>query len=170
MRSNCHLEAWRAWRRGEATALIFRPTQYSRLLPLVRHWAWWPLRVLGAAMQWIGHPLMQAGSTLRDGRWWHVQWLDHERATWEWSMVKDDRVDTVSRHWSPPLSFHGEIRRADMYDARLMLVIEKDGKRYATTSHEVCGLTYPELVKYEQDVVAAIQPMLMGYAVEKAKE
>lgn len=170
MRSNCHLEAWRAFRAGKATALIFRPTKYSRLLPIVRHWAWSPLRWLGTALQWLGHPLMQAGSTLRDGRWWHVQWQAADGGLWEWSMVTDGRVDATTRHWAPPLRFDGVIRRAEMFDVKLQLVIEKDGKRYAVTSHEVCGLTYGDLVKYEQDVVAAIQPMLMGYATEKAKE
>jgi len=169
VRSNCHIQAWRAHRRGEAAALIFRPTEYSRLLPIVRHWAWSPLRLLGAAMQWLGHPLMQFGSTLRDGRWWHVQWQAHDGALMEWSMLKDGTVDTVSRHWAPPLSFNGTIRRADVYDAKLMLVIEKDGKKYAVTSHEVSNLTYPELVQYEQDIIGALQPMLMGYAQFKAK-
>ena len=37
MRSNCHWEAWKAWRRGEAIGICLHATQYAKLANVMRH-------------------------------------------------------------------------------------------------------------------------------------
>lgn len=114
MRSNCHVEAWRAYRRGEAAALCLHPTRYSRLAALVQHPLAWPVRLLGAAMQWLGWPLVQLGHTLRDGRWLHVSWIDAQGRAWEFVPHAPKRP-----RCAPPLVFAGHVRRvADVAGGR----------------------------------------------------
>ena len=113
MRSNCHLEAWRAYRRGEAAALTFRPTEYSRAASVAAHPLWWPLRLLGTALQWLAWPAAQVGEWLRTGRWWHVRWHTEDGRCREFVMLRDGQADSTTRHWAPPLLFVGEVRDCD---------------------------------------------------------
>jgi hypothetical protein len=110
VRSNCHLEAWRAYRAGEATVLIFRPTEYSRAAVLAAHPLWWPLRWLGTALQWLAWPAVQLGEWLRTGRWWHVQWRAADGRTWEYQLLRDGEPDTQTRHWTPPVWYAGQVQ------------------------------------------------------------
>lgn len=112
MRSNCHLEAWRRYRRGEAVALIFRPTRFARLESAAAHPLWWPLKLVGIALQWTCWPLTHLGEWLRSGRWYHVQWIDKHGDQWEFVMTDGDgTVDARTRALAPPLIFRGVVRR-----------------------------------------------------------
>jgi hypothetical protein len=108
VRSNCHLEAWRAYRAGEAAALIFRPTQYSRAARIVGHPLMLPVRLVGWALQWLCWPLTHVGEFLRSGHWYHVHWIDREGRRWEFVPLVGKRA-----RFAPPLVFRGEVREVD---------------------------------------------------------
>jgi hypothetical protein len=111
-RSNCHLEAWRKYRAGEAVGFCFHPTRFARLELVAQHWAWLPLRVLGAMLQWVCWPLTHLGELLRSGRWYHVTWVDREGQHWEFVMTDDQgEYDERTRAFAPPLVFRGAVRR-----------------------------------------------------------
>ena len=127
MRSNCHLEAWRRYRRGEAVGFCFLPTKYSRLAAIVAHPLAAPLRWLGAALQWTCWPLTHLGEMLRSGHWYHVHWIDHAGIAWEF--VPDARK---RERYAPPLVFHGTVRRvtdAGVSEPRAHLPDHRDCRR-----------------------------------------
>lgn len=108
MRSNCHLEAWRRYRRGEAVGFCFLPTRWSRAAAIVRHPAAWPIRAFGALLQWTCWPLTHVGEFLRSGHWYHVYWIDAHGTRWEFVPDGSKRA-----RWAPPLIFRGTVRRVD---------------------------------------------------------
>jgi hypothetical protein len=110
-RSNCHLEAWRALRRGEAAHICLRPTKYSRLERVVRNPLMTPVRWLGMALQWVAWPLTHVGEVLRTGHWYHVLWVDKRGNAWEFVPHGPKRL-----RLAPPLVFVGHVRRADPDD------------------------------------------------------
>jgi hypothetical protein len=108
VRSNCHLEAWRRYRRGEAAGFCFLPTRWSRLSRVLAHPLALPVRLLGAVLQWTCWPLTHVGEFLRSGHWYHVHWIDHEGRRWEFVPDAHRRA-----RWAPPLVFRGRVRRVD---------------------------------------------------------
>jgi hypothetical protein len=111
MRSNCHLEAWKRYRRGEAVGFCFLPTQYSTTAALTRHPLWCPLKIVGIALQWASWPLTHLGEFLRTGHWYHVHWIDRDGVAWEFVMVGPDGADARTHTAMPPLLFRGRVRR-----------------------------------------------------------
>ena len=103
--SNCHIEAWRLLRSGEARHMCIRMTEYAKLQSLTRHWAWTPLRLLGIAIQWISWPLTHLGEFLRTGRWYHATWIHDNAAHMEFVPGGEKR-----NRWFPPLLFRGAVR------------------------------------------------------------
>ena len=86
----------------------FLPTKYSRLAAVVTHPLAFPLRWLGAALQWTCWPLTHAGEMLRSGHWYHVLWLDKEGRRWEFVPDAPKKA-----RFAPPLIFTGKVRRID---------------------------------------------------------
>lgn len=107
MRSNCHLEAWRRYRRGEAVGFCFLPTRYAKLERVAAHPLWWPIKVVGIALQWTCWPLTHVGEFLRSGRWYHVRWIERDGTVWEFT--SPDKVTRLA----PPLLFRGIVRQVD---------------------------------------------------------
>lgn len=110
-RSNCHLEAWRRYRRGEAAGFCLRPTHFSKAEKFVKHPLSLPIRLLGMLLQWTCWPLTHVGEMLRTGRWYHVTWFDHQGRRWEYVMTDDaGEFDDRTRAWFPPLIFRGKVQ------------------------------------------------------------
>lgn len=84
----------------------------------MRHPLAWPIRVLGAVLQWSCWPLTHLGELLRSGRWYHVYWVDKSGRRWEFVMT-DERgeYDARTHAFAPPLLFRGIIREVQSENA-----------------------------------------------------
>ena len=66
-RSNCYIQAWRAYATGDAVWMACRQSRYSKMfgrMPLVA-------RLLGAMLLWASTGVWLAGHYLRFGTWPH---------------------------------------------------------------------------------------------------
>jgi hypothetical protein len=104
-RSNCHLEAWRRYRSGEAVGFCFLPTKWSRAARVVMLPICLPVRLVGMALQWLCWPLTHLGEFLRSGHWYHVIWIDRTGRRWEFVPDAAKRM-----RFAPPLVFRGRVQ------------------------------------------------------------
>lgn len=99
MKSNCYIQAWRAYASGDAVWMACRKSKWSRFPTIAA-----PLRWIGTILVWSATGIWLAGHFLRFGTWPH--WVFCNRLGGDCREYMP--VEAKSAKAFPPLMFKGQ--------------------------------------------------------------